>query len=367
MTKQPELQWYSLDRILKEEADYNIIFGERSTGKTYAIKKRIIERAIKYNEDGAVIRRYDVDMKGRRGASLFNDIIQNGILQELNSEWTDIWYWGQAWYFCKYDDKHNRIKANEPFCYMFTLASVEHDKSTSYPKVATILFDEFITRQLYLLNEFVLFQNQLSTIIRHRGNVKIFMCGNSVNKYGCIYFKEMGLRHVNEMKEGEIALYTQGKRKIAVEYTGSVSKEGKESDKYFTFDNPHLKMITEGSWETAMYPHLIYKYKRKDILFIFFIIFEEQIMQCEIVQLDELIFMYVHRKTTELKDTDNDLIYSTEYTAKPNYKRRITQVNDEISRKILWFFNNDRVFYQDNDLGELMRSYFQWCRTEKLF
>ena len=36
------------------------------------------------------------------------------------------------------------------------------------------------------------FMNVLSTIIRDRENIKIFMLGNTVNKY-CPYFDEMGL------------------------------------------------------------------------------------------------------------------------------------------------------------------------------
>ena len=59
-----------------------------------------------------------------------------------------------------------------------------------------ILFDEFITRSMYLPDEFVIFTNVLSTIIRDRNNVKIFMCGNTVNKY-CPYYKEMGLNNVS--------------------------------------------------------------------------------------------------------------------------------------------------------------------------
>lgn len=368
-----EIVWYTLDNILKEDADYNIIFGERSTGKTYAVKKRIIERNYKYGEDGAIIRRYDLDFKGKRGNSLFDDIVMNGEIEKLtNGEWTNVMYWSDSWYFCKFDAGRKRIRAAEPFCYSFTLASVEHDKSSSFPKVQTILFDEFITRSAYLPNEFVLFQNQLSTIIRKRDKVKIFMCGNSVNKYGCIYFTEMGLRHISEMKEGTIQVYAQGNGpRIAVEYTGAVAQNGAPSDKYFAFDNPKLKMITEGKWETAMYPHLPYKYKNRDIQFTFFIVFESRTMQCEVINLMRehgVIFIYVHIKTTELRNPDNDLIFSQDYDPRPNWGRKLTNIaNNKLYQKLNWFFKNDKVYYQDNDVGELMRSYLLWCRNDKGF
>lgn len=364
-----EIKYYSLDRILQEDVLYYVIFGERSTGKTYAVKERIVERALKYGEDGAILRRFEIDFKGKRGNILFADIVANGLVEKYsNGEYTDIYYYSGMWYFCSYTEKGVRIKAPTPFCYAFTLASGEHDKSTSYPKVKTILFDEFITRQMYLPNEFVLFQQQISTIVRQRDDVKIFMCGNSVNKYGCIYFKEMGLRHIDEMEQGTIAVYEQGNGlKIAVEYTGHITKSGnKKSDKYFAFDNPQLQMITTGKWEMAMYPHLPYKYKTTDIDFIYFIEYEGKIMQCEVVNLDDgVIFTYVHIKTTPLKEEEGDYIYSTEFNAKPNWKRKITLVTNELERRIYWFYKNEKVFYQDNDVGELMRSYIQWCRVDK--
>ena len=93
-----------------------------------------------------------------------------------------------------------------------------------------------MTRQYYLQNEFVLFTNVLSTIIRHRNDVKILMLANTVNKY-CPYFKEMGLKHITEMEQGDIDVYTYGTSslRVAVEYCKPFAK-GKASDVYFTFN-----------------------------------------------------------------------------------------------------------------------------------
>ena len=64
------------------------------------------------------------------------------------------------------EDLDRDIAQDEPFCYAFALSDMEHDKSTAYPRVNTIVFDEFLTRQIYLQDEFVVFMNVLSTIIR---------------------------------------------------------------------------------------------------------------------------------------------------------------------------------------------------------
>lgn len=99
---------------------------------------------------------------------------------------------------------------------------MEHDKSTSYPNITTIVFDEFLTRGSYLKDEFILFTNVCSTIIRQRNDVKIFMLGNTVNKYSP-YFSEMGLSNIKNQKQGTIDIYRYGDSDliVAVEYCAS--------------------------------------------------------------------------------------------------------------------------------------------------
>ena len=49
-------KYYSLNNILKKDAQYNIIFGQRSNGKTYAVKKYGLEKFIKTGEQMAYVR-----------------------------------------------------------------------------------------------------------------------------------------------------------------------------------------------------------------------------------------------------------------------------------------------------------------------
>lgn len=238
---------------------------------------------------------------------------------------------------------------------------MEHDKSTSYNGITTIVFDEFLTRQVYITDEFVLFCNVCSTIIRHRNNVKIYMLGNTVNKY-CPYFSEMGLTHIKEQKQGTIDLYRYGESglTVAVEYCKPFAK-GKDSDIYFAFENPKLSMITGGQWELDIYPHLPFKYQPKDILLIYFIVFDDIILQCEIVEKEGDTFTFIHEKTTPLKDTENDIIFSLGYSPKLNYKRNIMKPQTNIDKKIAWYFSTGRVFYQNNEVGEVVNNYLKQC------
>lgn len=354
-------QYYSLKNILSKDAQYNVIFGERSNGKTYAVLKYALEQYIHGNGQLAIIRRWRDDFTGKRGITMFDAIVSNGEITKItNGLWTGVYYYGSRWFLCRYEN-NERIVDETPFCYGFSLTSMEHDKSTSYPDVTTILFDEFLTRNSYLPDEFVLFMNVISTIIRNRTNVKIFMLGNTVNRY-CPYFSEMGLTHVKEMQPGTIDIYRYGDSEllVAVEYT-KPNKQGKESDLYFAFDNPKLAMITGGAWEIDIYPHCPVKYAPKDVLFTYFIDFNGELLQCEIVNKNNQSFTFIHPKTTPLKTPDKDLIYSTEFSSKPNYRRKITKPSSKLETRIADYFRTDKVFYSDNETGEIVRNYLIWC------
>ena len=204
--------------------------------------------------------------------------------------------------------------------------------------------------------------NTVSTIVRQRTNVRIYMLGNTVNKY-CPYFKEMGLTNILSMKQGSIDLYTYGdsKLKVAVEYADS-KKKFKKNNFYFAFNNPKLKMITGGAWELNIYPHAPVKWLPKNILFTYFIDFNDNLYQCEIISKDENVFTFIHEKTTPIKNPDKDIIYTLEYNPKINYNVNILKPLTDYQNKITWFYTHDRVYYQDNNVGDAINNYLKICK-----
>ena len=363
-----KIKFYSVDTILSKNCQYNMIIGERSNGKTYSALELILKNWYNKGEQGAYIRRWKEDYRGKRGQQLFEGHETNGNISKItNGDWTNVKYYSGRWFLCKKDeDTQTMVTQDEPFCYAFSLSDMEHDKSTSYSRVTTIIFDEFLTRSYYLPDEFVLFMNVLSTIIRHRDNVLIFMLANTVNKYAP-YFKEMGLKHVPEMEPGKIDIYSYGesKLKVAVERCKNLNKDGKKSDVYFAFDNPSLAMITGGAWEINIYPHNPRKFTRADILFTFFIAFNDTLLQCEVVGLEDCQYLYIHNKSTPIKNDDEDVIFSELYDPRPNHFRNIRKGSSKLEKRIAWFFANDKVFYQDNEVGEVVNNYLQYCTSSR--
>ena len=241
---------------------------------------------------------------------------------------------------------------------------MEHFKSISFPKITTVVFDEFLSRQSYLPNEFMLFTNCLSTIVPLRKNVKIFMLGNTVNKY-CPYFGEMGLTHIKEQKQGTVDVYNYSDSglQVVVEYCASSSNHGgKESDVYFAFDNPQLQMITQGSWEIAIYPHLPVQYKPKDVIADFFVSFDGELLHGKIIYTGEgAPFVFLHIKTTPIQDEEYDIVYGQEPSHLPTHRVGFAHYNDRISKFILQCLRENRIFYATNEVGEIFRNYIIFC------
>lgn len=359
-----KIKYYSSDRIDKKNATYNVIFGERSNGKTYAMLKKGLIQYLKDGSQLAYVRRWKEDITGRRAQRLYSGINENQEVAKLTKgEYTGVHYWAGKFYLCNYDDNGKAIyNDSKIIAFSFALSDGEHDKSTSFPEIKLIVFDEFLTNRLYLQDEFVLFMNTVSTIVRKRTDVKIYMLGNTVNKF-CPYFKEMGLTHILKMEQGTIDFYNYGDSglSVAVEYCSSIKVDDK-ANKYFAFDNPKLEMITGGAWELNIYPHLPEKYTPKDVQLIYFIEFNDQLFQCEVVDLGGVYFTYIHIKTTPLKNTDTDLIYSLEHDPRLNHSRNIFKPINKVQERVLWFFKTDRVYYQNNDVGDTINNYLKICK-----
>ena len=75
-------------------------------------------------------------------------------------------------------------------------------------------------------------------------------------------------------------------------------------------------------------------------------------------------FLFIHPKTTELKYPEKELIFDIEHNPLYNFGRKITKPVNKIQDKISWYFKADKVFYDSNLTGEIVRNYIEW--SEKI-
>lgn len=370
--------YYDYTNIDAQGGDIRMIIGERSNGKTYGFVKKAIECYLSTGKQSAYVRHTDKDFSKKVCEAMAMAHVSDGILE--GSEWDDVHYRAGGWYLTKWDqDLEKDVYDSIPFMLAYSLStSITHEKGARNPNIRLVAFDEFMTRRAPAAGEFVDWNNLLSTLVGNRDNVIVYMLANTVNKMSH-WFADYGLRHVKYMQQGTIDDYDyewendlthqKMRRRISVEYC-KTSPFGKASDKYFAFDNPQLKMITNGCWEFALYPHWPdrqkYPYDTKNIAFTFFILYEGETLQADIHHVGNVSFAYIHRKTTPVRDDNKALIFSNLSDPRKNWRRFLTYPIDRKGTKILSYFKEDKVYYQDNEIGEIVRAYLQWCRTSAI-
>ena len=242
-----------LEKLLSKEAQYNILLGMRANGKSFAVKEFVLTNA--YHDKGKFIymRRYREDVKTNDVNSYFSDMPISSITQ---SEYQGVVCYQGTLYFCNYTDDFRAVKGKEIGRVVY-LSGMEHFKSQAFPDITDVIFEEFVTKRLYLNDEPGLLQNFISTIARDR-NIRVWMIANTISRV-CPYFEEWALKNIPRQKQGTIDIYTydrmgeDGTRyetRIAVE---NCENAGTTSKMFF---GNIANSITGGQWETQEVPHL---------------------------------------------------------------------------------------------------------------
>ena len=119
--KKDGLEFYTLDNILAKKALYNIIFGERSNGKSYAVLLYILTDYVKNGNQGAILRRWKEDLRGKRGQQVFDCLEHNHyginvVSQLTGGKYQKIHSYSGSWYLATIDAATGKaIPAGEPF------------------------------------------------------------------------------------------------------------------------------------------------------------------------------------------------------------------------------------------------------------
>lgn len=355
---------YSYSEIMSIEALYYIIFGMRSNGKTFGWCRLCLDHYIDEGKPSAYVRRLDSMLTKDNAADLFSPHIDY-IIERTKGKWNAVIYRSRSYYFAYYGNNKagNRVKLGEdknPFCRCYAINTAETSKGQDRGEVWSVCFDEFITRAYYLTNEFVLFQNLLSSIIRDRP-AKIFMLANTVSKT-CPYFREMGITNFKKLEPGQIQIYKIGKtsKNIAVQYCDVVSAPSKVSE-YFAFDNPELEMITKGKWEIALYRHPPKNLGSSEIQFFFFVEFDGELIQGDVYIYQGFPIIVYHPKTTEIKDREEQIIYSEDTTdGSPLHQVQLRIAPTRGQQLIMQLIDQQKTFYADNETGEVIANWLKY-------
>lgn len=156
--------WYSPNKLFSYDRILNFTIGARGIGKTYGMKKHVVNRFLKYGEQFIYLRRYKPEL--RKIQNFFNDI---------KPEFPDV----------EFKVKGRELYINGKLAgWAVPLSTWQSEKSNAYPDVATIFYDEFIREKDnsgYIPNEVESLLNFMDTVFRNRENVKTICASNSVS------------------------------------------------------------------------------------------------------------------------------------------------------------------------------------------
>lgn len=368
------MKFFNIRDLIKEvpDAQYYIVYGERSNGKTYSALSYALERFVNYGEQFVYARRLSESIRAVYMRLLFNGIRDTGEMRRVMNQvgYDDLEFYSGAFWPLVTNEKGKQERVSPPIGYTMSINTWETAKGGSIPGAGTIIFDEFLTRKYYLPNEPVLFENLVSSVVRQNAKAKIIMLGNTVS-WEAPYFQEWGLSHIRDMKQGTYDVYqsNEGGRKIVVCYTEHAG--AKSSDVYFNFDNARSRMIIDGTWETAMYPRVpenLEGWTKGEPSYIQTI--DGVCIKLEPAQTPDgmpVLLCWDNGKelvTNEFPYVDkrykDRIIYTDFFVPAPNIKMAITKHTDKYSIFIISCFKQGRVFYANNTVGEHVRNYLKY-------
>lgn len=251
--------YYTLKDILKYKCNWMWIYGERAPGKSFAVKKRGLEKAVKSGKPTiALIRRNKADIDSTKIEGYWMDRGINVVEEVTQGEWNFISYYRGFMWLARTKEQSNgavKIERGQAIGEVFALSTAKHEKSTGHPHINYIIYEEVITDEKYLSDEPRRLQQLISTITRKDDKeIELYLIGNTLSRV-CPYFAEWGLKNIRKQKIGTIDIYThytseQEEIKMAVEYCPPSPHKSK------LFFGRAAKSIQGGAWQTGEYPHL---------------------------------------------------------------------------------------------------------------
>ena len=245
------MRYYDISRIEAEKAYYNIIFGGRSSGKSDAMARLLLDSYFKHGEQFGRVLRYITDNNGVAMEGYFNsEHLRDYVKANYDRQ---IIYNGLYWYAVPVDvpDPHDKKLPRERIGQTFILNHEYRYKSSQYDEITRIVNEEFILMDPvdYLSFEFEKFMSLVSTINRHRDNVKCYFIGNTLNKANP-YFSGLGI-NIEKLNIWPGELRTMHNRhgvKYAVEYAEMSYTDRDEIPLILQIDGNEI--ATEGDFVT---------------------------------------------------------------------------------------------------------------------
>lgn len=349
--------YYDITKLLETEAEYMMLLGQRSNGKSYQVKYTCLKEAFESDRKFIYLRRYIADIKQKDVSSYFDDM---PIKKITSNRWSSVVAMFGFIYFVNRDE-NGKIKEKKEIGRYCALNEAIRYKSQVFLNYYNIIYEEFITDELYLNNEPTILQHFVSTVLRLEKG-RVFLVGNTLSRV-CPYFNEWCLDGVLKQKQGTIEIYhfhvkdTEGEEtiiNIAVEQCANTNNENK------MFFGQASKQILTGEWDVKDVPKLpkmLFEYEK-----IYEVMYEYQTFKFVIELLVEPVdggrILYVYPLTT---NRDIYRVITDKFSDKPNITNKLNR-NKKPEALIIECIRYNKICYSDNLTG----SDFSKCKERLL-
>lgn len=331
---------YDISNIEKENAHFNIIYGEKSNGKSYQVKHKVIRKYLNLGRRFILLRRWAEDLRNDWIESYFSDVDVSGL---TNGKYNTISVYRKAIYLSNYDEEKSKILRGEKIGYAIALSTEQHYSGASYLDVDDIIFEEFMERGgVYIRNESSRLITFYSTVDRKRGTTQVWLVGNTISRI-CPYIEDWGLQHImRNQKQGTIETLIikneENDVKIAVEYCRA---SGGKTMAIGTAKG----MIDKGAWQSFPQPHLPKSKSEYRIIYRVGFFYKSFKFIGELLRDNNDLCWFIYPYYKEFNTNMlvfSDIIKPSRLWQKDIYN--ITIKNDKL-QKILYTFRESQIFY----------------------
>ena len=170
--------YYNYDKLFSFNFLIAFVIGERGVGKSFNAKVAVMKKFLKTGEQFIYVRRYKTELDTALH-TFWDDLQENGYFEDHQLT-------------VKRSKMLTEFKCDGKICgYAVPLSTANILKSTAFPNVSTIIFDEFLLDNSgtyrYLKNEVTILLDIIETVGRLR-DIKTILLGNALNVHASPYF-----------------------------------------------------------------------------------------------------------------------------------------------------------------------------------
>lgn len=338
--------------IFEPDVQIYMILGQRADGKTYGA----VEDSIKHYADTGVPSAYIRRFAESCTKSLLQDLTrpQAGTIKKCTAgKYNASEYRSKRFYFTNLGDEPETDP--EPFLHVYALNTWENAKGADSGDMHNIIFDEYVSQGKYLPNEYAIFENVLSSILRTRSGSRLIMLGNPINQI-CPYFDEFNIQ-AHKLKPGDI-VYRKSSNGVTLKFIYVPPMDVSKRTLHSIFDFNNKGSVTTGYWEYGEFPHVPSGLvTASEHVYSFAFVFRNQFAVCDFYLYNDCFYCVWRPGNADKIMQDRDImLFSDLHLFLPNvytsfHKSRITELLDTCIK-------TNRQYFSDNKTGNLVKSWY---------